>query len=181
MDPPGPGEANHVTNKGLTGKFKTWIYQHSILPKTLWPLLVYQFPLSTIEGSERRISSPKASPSNMNKLTLLISRLKRSSKLASKHQITFIRAWEHPNSQQKAQVGLLGGSAVLADERGLGESTQIPTRHYRDKPQARHCAVFRKIQTGGHVRANGWHAQCMPIEVGSRGSAGRSREAVGFA
>ena len=27
---------------GLPGKFKAWIYQHSILPRILWSLLVYE-------------------------------------------------------------------------------------------------------------------------------------------
>lgn len=33
---------------GLPGKFKAWIDQHGILPRTLWPLLVYDFTLSTV-------------------------------------------------------------------------------------------------------------------------------------
>lgn len=58
MDPPGFGETNHVgplegwlaagEKSGLPGKFKAWIDQHGILPGTLWPLLVYEFTLSTV-------------------------------------------------------------------------------------------------------------------------------------
>ena len=46
-----------VDKSGLPGKFKTWIYQHGILPRILWPLLVYEVPLSTVETMERKISS----------------------------------------------------------------------------------------------------------------------------
>ena len=47
----------HKTDKsGLPGKFKAWIYQHGILPRILWPFLVYEVPLSTVEYLERKIS-----------------------------------------------------------------------------------------------------------------------------
>ncbi|XP_028292553.1 uncharacterized protein LOC114455485 [Gouania willdenowi] len=45
-----------VDKSGLPGKFKAWIYQHGILPRILWPLLVYDFPISTVEGFEMRVS-----------------------------------------------------------------------------------------------------------------------------
>ena len=34
-----------------------WLYQHGILLRILWPLLVYESPISTVEGLERRVSS----------------------------------------------------------------------------------------------------------------------------
>lgn len=37
-----------VDKSGLPGKFKAWIYQHGILPRLLWPLFVYDVPLSTV-------------------------------------------------------------------------------------------------------------------------------------
>ncbi len=40
----------------LPGKFKALIYQHGIRPRLLWPLLVYDIPLTTVEGFERKIS-----------------------------------------------------------------------------------------------------------------------------
>ena len=46
-----------IERSGLPGKFKAWIYQHGVLPRILWPLLVYSFPLSTVEILERKISS----------------------------------------------------------------------------------------------------------------------------
>ncbi|CAC5407387.1 unnamed protein product [Mytilus coruscus] len=42
-----------VDKSGLPGKYKAWIYQHGILPRLLWPLLVYDVPMTTIEGMER--------------------------------------------------------------------------------------------------------------------------------
>ncbi|CAJ1076455.1 uncharacterized protein LOC119791846 [Xyrichtys novacula] len=45
-----------VDKSGLPGKFKAWVYQHGILPRILWPLLVYEVPISTIESFERRVS-----------------------------------------------------------------------------------------------------------------------------
>ena len=41
-----------VDKSGLPGKFKAWIYQHGILPRMLWPLLVYEFPITAVEGFE---------------------------------------------------------------------------------------------------------------------------------
>lgn len=45
-----------VDEYGLPGKFKAWIYQHRKLPWIIWPLLVYEVPISTVGGFERRIS-----------------------------------------------------------------------------------------------------------------------------
>lgn len=45
-----------VEKFGLLGKFKAWIYQQTVLPWILWPLLVYNVPLSTVEGFEWKIS-----------------------------------------------------------------------------------------------------------------------------
>ncbi|XP_058485986.1 uncharacterized protein LOC131459868 [Solea solea] len=51
-----PAYQSSVDKSGLPGKFKAWIYQHGILPRILWPLLVYEVPISTVEGFERRVS-----------------------------------------------------------------------------------------------------------------------------
>jgi len=45
-----------VDKSGLPGKFKAWIYQHGILPRIIWPLMVYEVPISTVKGFERRVS-----------------------------------------------------------------------------------------------------------------------------
>ncbi len=45
-----------VDKSGLPGKYKTWMYQHGILPRILWPLLVYEVPMTTVEALERTIS-----------------------------------------------------------------------------------------------------------------------------
>lgn len=46
-----------MDRSGLPGKFKAWIYQHGILPRILWPLLVYEVPISTVETLERKVST----------------------------------------------------------------------------------------------------------------------------
>ena len=47
---------NKVDKSGLPGRFKAWIYQHAVLPRILWPLLIYDVPMSTVEALERKIS-----------------------------------------------------------------------------------------------------------------------------
>lgn len=46
-----------VDKSGLPGRYKAWCYQYGILPRILWPLLVYEFTLTTVEEIERKISS----------------------------------------------------------------------------------------------------------------------------
>ena len=46
-----------VDKSGLPGRFRAWIYQHAVLPRILWPLLVYEVPMTAVESMERRISS----------------------------------------------------------------------------------------------------------------------------
>ena len=41
-----------VEKCGLPGRFKAWIYQHGILPRLLWPLLIYEIPISQVERME---------------------------------------------------------------------------------------------------------------------------------
>ena len=50
------GWLKDVGKSGLPGKFKAWIYQHGILPKVLRPLLLYEFPITTITDLDRRVN-----------------------------------------------------------------------------------------------------------------------------
>ncbi|XP_060584572.1 uncharacterized protein LOC132740645 [Ruditapes philippinarum] len=45
-----------IDKTGLPGKFKVWIYQHSLLPRLSWPLMLYEVPTSTAESLERQIN-----------------------------------------------------------------------------------------------------------------------------
>lgn len=45
-----------VDKSGLPGKFKAWVYQHNILPRLFWLLLVYEVPITIVKGFERKIS-----------------------------------------------------------------------------------------------------------------------------
>ena len=46
-----------VDMSGLPGRFKAWIYQHSVLPRILWPLFVYDSPMKIVEAMERQINN----------------------------------------------------------------------------------------------------------------------------
>lgn len=45
-----------VDGSGLPGKFKSWIYQHGLLPRLMWLLTVYEIPMTAVEGIERRVN-----------------------------------------------------------------------------------------------------------------------------
>lgn len=45
-----------IEKSGLPGKFKAWCYQHGVLPRILWPLLMYEVPATTVESLERKMS-----------------------------------------------------------------------------------------------------------------------------
>ncbi|XP_075313231.1 uncharacterized protein LOC142373743 [Odontesthes bonariensis] len=104
-----------VDKSGLPGKFKAWVYQHGILPRILWPLLVYEFPMSTVEGFERRVSShlrrwlglPRSLSSialygNNNKLTLPIKGLAEEFMVARAREVLQYRESKDPKVAQAA-------------------------------------------------------------------------------
>ena len=45
-----------IDKTGLPGKYKAWIYQHGVLPRLLWPLLIYEVPITAVESLEKTIS-----------------------------------------------------------------------------------------------------------------------------
>ena len=46
-----------INKSGLPGRFKAWLFQHAVLPQILWPLLIYDIPITTVESLERAISN----------------------------------------------------------------------------------------------------------------------------
>ena len=42
-----------IDRSNLPGKFKAWIYQNALLPRLIWPMMLYEVPCSTIEALER--------------------------------------------------------------------------------------------------------------------------------
>ena len=46
-----------IDKSGLPGRFKAWLFQHAVLPRILWPLIVYDIPITTVESLERAISN----------------------------------------------------------------------------------------------------------------------------
>lgn len=45
-----------IDNTQLPGKLKAWCLQFGLLPRTLWPLAVYEVPISTTEKLERTVT-----------------------------------------------------------------------------------------------------------------------------
>ena len=45
-----------IYKTGLPGKFKAWLYQHGLLHRLVWPLMLYEIATSTVEGFERLIN-----------------------------------------------------------------------------------------------------------------------------
>ena len=45
-----------LDGSGLLGRFKALVYQHSVVPRILWPLFVYDFPMIIAEAMERKIN-----------------------------------------------------------------------------------------------------------------------------
>ena len=41
---------------GLPGKFKAWLYQYALLPRLIWPLMLYKVPNTTVEALVRNTS-----------------------------------------------------------------------------------------------------------------------------
>ena len=46
----------NIDKTGLPGKFKAWIFQHGLLPRIIWPLMLYDIALTIVEGMERKIN-----------------------------------------------------------------------------------------------------------------------------
>ena len=42
-----------IDKSGLPGKYKAWCYQHGILPRITWPLLMYEVPMTKVKSSEK--------------------------------------------------------------------------------------------------------------------------------
>ncbi|XP_077372334.1 uncharacterized protein LOC144033646 [Festucalex cinctus] len=93
-----------VDKSGLPGKFKAWVYQHGILPRLLWPMLVYDVPMTTVECLERKVSSflrkwlglPRSLSSialygRNNKLTLPFSSLKEEFMVTRAREVLLYR------------------------------------------------------------------------------------------
>ncbi|XP_015240280.1 PREDICTED: uncharacterized protein LOC107091067 [Cyprinodon variegatus] len=45
-----------IEKSGLPGKFKAWLYQHGLLPRLTWLLTVYEAPMTSVEGMERKVN-----------------------------------------------------------------------------------------------------------------------------
>jgi len=45
-----------IDRSGLPGKFKAWLFQNGLLPRLMWPRLLYEITTSAVESLERTIS-----------------------------------------------------------------------------------------------------------------------------
>ena len=46
----------NIDKTGLPGKFKAWIYQHGLVPRLAWQLMLCEISTSTVEKLERIIN-----------------------------------------------------------------------------------------------------------------------------
>ena len=46
----------NIDRSELPGKFKAWIFRYGILPRLMWPLMLYEITTTTVEMLERTIS-----------------------------------------------------------------------------------------------------------------------------
>lgn len=44
-----------VDGSGLQWKYRAWIYQHGILPRLMWLLLIYEVASTTVEAMEKKV------------------------------------------------------------------------------------------------------------------------------
>ena len=47
---------SNIDKSGLPGKYKTWMFQHGLMPRLTLPLMLYEVTLSTVEKMERQIN-----------------------------------------------------------------------------------------------------------------------------
>ncbi|KAK0135439.1 Retrovirus-related Pol polyprotein from type-1 retrotransposable element R2 [Merluccius polli] len=47
---------NKIDKSGLPGKYKCWIYQHGLLQRLMWLLTIYEVPITSVEGLERKFN-----------------------------------------------------------------------------------------------------------------------------
>uniref|UniRef100_A0A3B1JAJ2 Reverse transcriptase domain-containing protein n=1 Tax=Astyanax mexicanus TaxID=7994 RepID=A0A3B1JAJ2_ASTMX len=129
-----------VDRSGLPGKFKAWIYQHGILPRVLWPLLVYEVPISIVEGLERKVSSflrrwlglPRSLSSialygRNTKLQLPLRSLEEEFKVTRAREVMMYRDSSDPKVAQ-AGVRVKTGRKWVADEAVLQAESRIRHR-----------------------------------------------------
>lgn len=46
-----------VEKSGLPERFKALVHQHGILPRILWPLHIYEVPITVVEAFKQKVST----------------------------------------------------------------------------------------------------------------------------
>ncbi|CAC5369161.1 unnamed protein product [Mytilus coruscus] len=93
-----------IDKSGLPGKYKVWCYQHGILPRITWPLLMYEVPQTKVESLERMFNRhlrkwlgvPKSFSiiglySTSSKLQLPLSSITEEFKVTKTRQVMMLR------------------------------------------------------------------------------------------
>ncbi|KAL7874517.1 hypothetical protein SRHO_G00054870 [Serrasalmus rhombeus] len=132
------------------GKFKAWVYQNGVLPRILWPLLVYAVPISTVETLERKVSNrprrwlglPKSLSSIAlygcnNKLQLPFKSLEDEFKVKRAKEVRTGRKWMVEEAVQEAEARLHHRSMVEVVTRAGFGSFPTPQRNTRGKERQR--------------------------------------------
>uniref|UniRef100_A0A0L8H7Q2 Uncharacterized protein n=1 Tax=Octopus bimaculoides TaxID=37653 RepID=A0A0L8H7Q2_OCTBM len=44
-----------IDRSGLPGMFRAWLFQHGLLPRLIWLLMLYDVPMTIVERVERKI------------------------------------------------------------------------------------------------------------------------------
>ncbi|RXN29637.1 reverse transcriptase [Labeo rohita] len=121
-----------VDRSGLPGRFKAWIYQHSILPRILWPLLVYAVPMTTVEDMERKISRLGKLCRHDQVLKAVAESIAKAINTTKGHSkpktIRFHRAGEKPTIPAGGRLGLLTTATDWQLEVDLDKQLKIPSR-----------------------------------------------------
>lgn len=121
-----------VDKSGFPRRFKAWIYQPGILPRTLWPLLVSKVPMTVFEEYKQRVRSYLhrwlglpcslsniSQYGNTNKLRLPFSLVREE----------FIMAWARDHLANVCRAGIvmsIGRKLRAADAVQQAETRQMP-------------------------------------------------------
>ncbi|KAI2644044.1 Peptide chain release factor 1 [Labeo rohita] len=153
-----------LEKSGLLGKYKAWGYQHGEVPRLLWPLLVYEVPVSTVEGLERKINTylrrwlvvPRSFCSiglysTGSKLQLPVTSMLEEYKVTKTHQAMML---QDSNGERVCQAGIVVRT-VAQGRLGLGCFTRM--RWSKADPKEHRSMVQREVRKSEeetqHVKA----------------------------
>ena len=89
-----------IDKSGLPGKYKAWCYQHGILPRITWPLLMYEVPMTKV--TQRRETLPR----ELNRKVTIqeINRVTKKNNKAMGTDLMPMEAIKHLHRKEKQRV-----------------------------------------------------------------------------